>query len=145
MSDSGLALDAKLHGTYDNGGPVCCKRTARWRFLHMKEAVTTLCAHEGEGWDEWGLCARPGLHVPVTLYIHTCKRNAAVFLLTLSLVKYIIPCVISILFPVWQLISPGLQWNAGLYTAIANWFLFLTSSTLFFSCFCSYMIHFEKK
>lgn len=23
--DSGLALDAKLHGTYDNGGPMCCK------------------------------------------------------------------------------------------------------------------------
>lgn len=28
VNDSGLALDAKLHGTYDNGGPMCCKHIA---------------------------------------------------------------------------------------------------------------------
>lgn len=141
MSDSSLALTAKLHGTYDDGGPMCCKHAAMQRFLHKKGAVTvsSVCSLGGDGmwWMKLVCLARPQCASLCTF--QTCKQNAAVFLLTFSSVKYIILCVISILFPVWQLIFPGLSvWKHWITYCDCELIFCFWLVLFYFSCFCSY-------
>lgn len=146
MSDRGLAVGTGLNSTYDNEGSVCCKHMKKVSSYKNRDCDNIVCALPREGVVMNEACVLLP-RVPVALYIHTCKQNAAVFLLTFSLVKIyhtlchinIIPCVTANLF----LFLPGFQYKAGLYTVIANRFLFLTSSV--FTILLFYHLFFDEK